>query len=118
MKILLVDDEKIGRDSLQALLSTCNFEVETAADGPQALDIAKRFLPDVVVIDWMLGQQMDGLGLANALHESQPSARIVIISGHSDVRNSAPPDAPYGFLMKPFQLAELLGLFGDEEGHI
>ncbi len=113
MKVLIVDDEKTGRDSLKALLSTCNFDVQTASNGPQALDIAKRFQPDVAVTDWRLGHQMDGLGVAAALREILPSVRIVIISGSSDVKLKAPQDAPYEFLMKPFRLAELLAVFDD-----
>ena len=115
MKVLVVDDDQIGRDSLELLLSTCSVDVQTASNGPQALDTANRFEPDVVLIDWMLGHPMDGLGVAAALRELQPSVRIVIISGHSDVPRKAPELAPYDVLMKPFQLAELMALLGDPE---
>ena len=116
MKVLIVDDEKIGRDSLQALLSSCGFEVQTAANGLEALDIAASFQPEVAVIDWMLGGHLDGLGVAETLRKAQPAVRIVIISGDSGVKLKAPQDARQFFLVKPFQIAELLVLFEDTDG--
>ena len=113
MKLVIVDDEEVGRDSLKALLMACNFDVRTACNGPQALDLVERFHPDAVIIDWLLGRPMDGLAVAAALRESQPSLQIVIISGRSTLRQEAPPGAAYAFLLKPFQLGELMALFED-----
>ena len=60
MKVMIVDDEPIGRDSLQALLTSCDFDVCAAANGPQAIDIAKQTELDVALIDWMLSDETDG----------------------------------------------------------
>lgn len=118
MKVLIVDDEQIGRDSLEALLSSCGFEGRTASNGQEALDVAASFQPDVVVIDWMLGDHVDGLGVADALRKVQPAIRIVIVSGDSTVKLKAPQDVPYDFLVKPFKIAELLALLDDTEGRV
>ena len=117
MKVLIVDDEKIGRDSLKALLSSFGFAAQTASNGLEALEIAASFQPDFVVIDWILGDQLDGLGVAKALRKVQPAVGIVIVSGDSAVTRKAPLDASYHFLLKPFRIAELLALFGDASGH-
>ena len=61
MRVLIVDDERMGRDSLKALLSICDFAVETAATAAEALGIAERQQLQIVVIDWMLGHQESGL---------------------------------------------------------
>lgn len=113
MKVLVVDDERICRDSLQTLLASCNYEVQSASDGVQALDIAETFHPDVVIVDWMLDPSMDGLSVAESLRGMRPSTRIVITSGHADLPQHAPRDVPYDYLMKPYRLSDLLALFGD-----
>jgi two-component system OmpR family response regulator len=92
---------------------SCDHDVQSASDGTEALDIAASFNPDVAIVDWMLGAKMDGLSVAESLQDMRPSTRIVITSGHMDVRQQVPSDAPYAYLTKPFRLAELLALFGD-----
>ena len=111
MKILIVDDEKLGRDSLQTVLSVFDYDVKTAANGPEAITIADSFHPDIAVIDWMLGHHLDGINVADILKTSLPSLQIVIISGQADVSKQITADTPYHFLMKPFQLPQLLALF-------
>ena len=116
MKVLVVDDERICRDSLQTLLASCDHDVQAASDGTQALDIAQTFHPDVAMVDWMLGTAMDGLSVADSIHDMRPSTRIVITSGNTDIQREVPSDAPYAYLMKPYRLSELLALFGDTAG--
>ena len=116
LRVLVVDDERICRDSLQTLLVSCDHDVQSASDGDQALDIAQTFNPDVAIVDWMLGPAMDGLSVAESIHDMRPSTRIVITSGNTDLQREVPSDAPYAYLMKPYRLSELLALFGDTAG--
>lgn len=114
MKVMIVDDEATGRNSLDALLSMLDFEVHTASNASQAIDVAMKVPLDVAIIDWMLGEKTDGLGVADAVHTIHPAAQIVIISGQLDVglRMQA---TQYKSLAKPFELAELLALLPDRD---
>ena len=112
MKVLVVDDEKMGRESLRSLLSICDFDVVTASNGAEAVALAKTTQLDIAIIDWMLGSQADGLAVANEVRELQPEIRVVIVSGHLESRFRDVQKTRYEFLTKPFQLDELLNLIG------
>lgn len=107
MRVLIVDDELIGRESLKALLTVCDFEVQTASDGHEAIEIAENNHLDAVMIDWILGHSTNGLDVAKQMREIQPSLHIVIISGQPDVQSRANQNN-FEFLPKPFQLAQLM----------
>ena len=116
MKVMIVDDDKSGRESLQALLSICNIDVLAASNGQHALEVAENTELDIAVVDWMLGDHTDGLRLADMLTEIQPELRIIVISGQLNVEAQVSQHPQHRFLMKPFQLAELLALFNAENG--
>jgi two-component system alkaline phosphatase synthesis response regulator PhoP len=68
-KILVVDDEEPIRELLKYNLQKTGFEVKTASDGEQALEIAKKFLPDVVLLDIMM-PKMDGVETCRRLRDN------------------------------------------------
>ena len=110
-RVLVVDDEKACRDSLHLLLTTCtDFEVETAADAPAAVEASRRFRPDVLIVDWLLGGATDGLEVARAVRAVNPRVRTILITGFPseelDARIEAVPAAEY--LAKPFRPGELI----------
>lgn len=53
-RVLVVEDQRATRDALAELLAGSGFEVAVAADGEEALLVAKSFTPDVVVMDFGL----------------------------------------------------------------
>jgi DNA-binding response OmpR family regulator len=59
-KILVVDDEVGIRRALQRALVARGYEVETAADGPEAVSEAEVFAPDLIVLDLNL-PEFDGM---------------------------------------------------------
>jgi two-component system alkaline phosphatase synthesis response regulator PhoP len=65
-KILVVDDEPTIVNTVSAYLEREGFAVHTALDGSAALDVARTFEPDLIVLDIML-PGMDGLELLNTL---------------------------------------------------
>jgi two-component system alkaline phosphatase synthesis response regulator PhoP len=65
-KILVVDDEPTIVNTVRAYLEREGFAIRTALDGPTALEIARTFQPDLIVLDIML-PGMDGLELLNRL---------------------------------------------------
>jgi len=67
-RVLVVDDEAIVRDVLTRYLEREGFQVEAAADGEAALELATRSWPDIVVLDLML-PKVDGLEVFRRLRD-------------------------------------------------
>ena len=112
MKILIVDDESAGRSSLCALLTACDHEVETAAHGEEAIEIASDFCPDAAIIDLYLGTPMNGTHVAARLRDLYGGLRILVISGHLTIDEEEFANLDARYLAKPFQLDELLQMLG------
>lgn len=77
-KILVVDDEPDAVELVAFNLKAAGYDVVTAEDGPQALERARRLLPDLIVLDLML-PEMDGLEVCKTLRRDKTTARIPII---------------------------------------
>jgi CheY-like chemotaxis protein len=109
-RILVVDDSKVIRQLIKVNLELEGFEVGTAADGVECLDMVRHFGPDVITLDVAM-PRLDGLRTAERLR-ADPRTRdipLAIISGCGDTEagGSAEVDA---FLAKPFEPAELVRL--------
>ena len=109
-KILIVDDEPSYRDSLDLILSYEDYEVRTAADGVAGLEVAGSFVPDVLIVDWMLRGNMNGLDVTKTLLESNPHMRTIVITGYATPRLVAQVEGIGGaqVLAKPFGVDEIL----------
>lgn len=59
-KVLLVDDDASVLEFLSYNLRKKDFMVQTALNGQEAIDIASVFLPDIIILDWMM-PEMDGI---------------------------------------------------------
>ncbi len=77
-KILVVDDEPDAIDLIQFNLSGAGFEVVTASDGSQALKDARKFAPDLILLDVML-PEIDGLEVCKLLRRDPATSGIPII---------------------------------------
>ncbi|WP_397453008.1 response regulator [Pseudomonas sp. NA-150] len=81
IRIALVDDHSLVRDGIRALLAVKpSFEVVgEAEDGPEALDLCARVMPDILLVDIGL-KEMNGLELTRLLREQYPQIKILILS--------------------------------------
>lgn len=78
--ILHVDDEQSIRASMSILLSTDGYEVSSAASGTEALQLARGGLhPDVLIVDFNLGQQINGAELAEQIRRVLSYAPPIIM---------------------------------------
>ncbi len=77
-KILIVDDEKNIAEALTYALQKQGFRTIVAHDGAKALELARRELPDAILLDWML-PEIEGLEVCRLLKAAPPTARIPII---------------------------------------
>ena len=84
-RVLMVEDNVEYAGGIERLLKRAGFEVRIARDGPSALDMVRRWIPDVVLLDLGL-PCMDGFEVARRLREDDRLARtmIVVISGYAD----------------------------------
>ena len=112
-RILLVEDEPDIRDLVVELLASRGCQVDTAADGRQAVDHFRRHWRaiDVVVLD-MIMPQMGGRETFQALQAIDPEVRVVIASGFS-LRDQAHDLGAKAFLEKPYLDEDLLARLAD-----
>ena len=106
--ILVVDDEPVVRALLRAALAPAGSRVVEAADGSEALDVAWREQPDVVLLDVGL-PKLNGLDVCRALKTNPAAPRVLLITGNVDLERLADCGAD-GIVAKPFRPAELLEL--------
>ncbi|MFP1626589.1 response regulator [Streptomyces sp. 5K101] len=109
-RVLVVDDNRVIRQLIRVNLELEGFEVVTAADGAECLDVVHQVEPDVITLDVVM-PRLDGLRTAARLR-ADPATRhvpLAIISACTqyevETGIAAGVDA---FLAKPFEPAELV----------
>ena len=86
-RILVVDDEASARSGLEKLLKQSGYDVQTAADGVAALEVASESAPDVVVTDLKM-PNMDGMTLLSKLREQDSELPVIVTTAFGDVSNA------------------------------
>ncbi|SFB50631.1 response regulator [Azotobacter beijerinckii] len=106
-KVLLVEDEPILAENLQAYLETRRCEVCIARDGAGALLLAANFGPDILVLDYRL-PDMDAFQVLDALRGRYDGERV-LMTGHpsGEICEGAARRGIVHILLKPFPLADL-----------
>ncbi len=112
-KVLVVDDEENIRELLAVSLKFQGHEVQAAADGPRAIDIARTFKPDVLVLDVMM-PGMDGFGLLRRLRADGITAPALFLSARDSVEDRINGLTIGGddYVTKPFSLEEVVARLG------
>ena len=77
-KVLLVEDSKFLRLASEHALSKAGFQVSTAADGEEALQVVNDKLPDIIVLDLML-PRISGLDVLRALKKNPATKHIPVM---------------------------------------
>jgi len=108
-KILIVDDEASIQRAVRQLFEYEDHTVAVASDGPDGLEAARTFHPDVIFLDVKM-PGMDGLEVLARLREADPGAVVVMISGHGtiDTAVEATRRGAFDFLEKPLDSQRLL----------
>lgn len=105
----MVDDEPTIVELLSVSLRFQGFEVATAADGPAALDAARAFRPDAIILDVML-PSMDGFGVLRRLRADGIEAPVLYLTardGLDDTLTGLSIGAD-DYVTKPFSLEEVV----------
>jgi two-component system, OmpR family, response regulator MprA len=109
MRILVVDDDAAVRDSLARTLRFEGYDVETAGDGKQALDVVRDGPPDAMVLDVSM-PGVDGLEACRQLRADGVVLPIVMLTARDSVgdRVAGLDAGADDYLVKPFAIQELL----------
>ena len=109
MRILVVDDEPAVRESLASSIAFEDYEIDTAADGLDALDKLDRVKPDLIVLD-VLMPRLDGLTTCRRLRVRGETLPVLMLTARDTVgdRVTGLDAGADDYLVKPFELDELL----------
>lgn len=117
-KILFVDDEPVVVQLMKTRLLSRNLKVETATDGLDAIEKAKKWQPDLILLDIIM-PQMNGFQICQELKKSNQTAHIPVVfftaSQESGLEDKALEAGAEGLVQKPFidqvfkMMEELLG---------
>jgi DNA-binding NtrC family response regulator len=108
-RILIIDDERSIREVFTVLLGERGYLVEAAETGRQGLDAARRFGPDVVLLDMNL-PDIPGLEVLTGLRDLPDEPGIIIITAFGTIRNAVEATrlGATAYLEKPVDNEELL----------
>ncbi|SHN35284.1 response regulator transcription factor [Actinacidiphila paucisporea] len=110
-RVLVVDDNKVIRQLIRVNLELEGFEVVTAADGAECLEIVHSVRPDVVTLDVVM-PRLDGVRTAARLRaDADPWTRdvgIVMVSAGGLPDGAGGPRGVDAYVGKPFEPAELV----------
>jgi two-component system nitrogen regulation response regulator NtrX len=118
-RILVVDDEQGIRGALGQLLEYEGYDVHTASNASDGIAEYQKWRPDLVFMDVKMGG-MDGLEALKRLREFDPSATVVMISGHATIRTAveATQLGAYEILEKPLDTDRILVMLRNAFQHL
>ena len=107
-RILIVDDEPPIVDVLAYNLQQANYQVLVARDGEEALDLARREQPDLIILDLML-PRLDGLEVCRALRRERDVPIIMLTARDAEVDRVVGLElGADDYVVKPFSVRELM----------
>jgi two-component system response regulator HydG len=108
-RILVVDDEAGHAETLCRILQKEGHDVASAADGAEALEKARAFLPQVVLTDLVM-PRLSGTELLKALKTAVPECEVILMTAYGTVENAveAMREGAYDFLSKPIKRSHVV----------
>lgn len=113
-RILLVDDEQINLEFFDVMLTKLGFEIEKAENGAEALEVVKRWKPDLIILDNVM-PKLSGWEVTRILKSSEEyhefsEVPIIMFSAMDDVKDKV-EGLELGaddYITKPFNFSEVL----------
>ena len=118
IKILVVDDKQMMRDSVGTTLQRAGYQVVAASDGKAALKMLTRHRPAAVVTDLKM-PEMDGLELLSRLRQGDEQLPVVLMTAYGSVESAveAMKEGAFDFIQKPFEGDQLVTTVGRAVEH-
>ena len=109
MRILIVDDEEVLRDVLDAVLRREGFDIVAAASGEEALNLLDSEEVDLVILDVML-PGISGIDTLRAIRISNPNLPVIVITAFSSIDGAidAMKQGAFHYIPKPFKNEEVV----------
>lgn len=110
--VLVVEDDEVYRGRLVRAFRDRGYEAFEAPDGEGAIELAKRDSPELALVDMRMSG-MSGLDVVRALHEIDPTTRIVILTAYGSIATAldAVRRGAVHYLTKPADMEEILTAF-------
>src|SRR5215212_7205121 len=107
--ILVIDDEEIMREILEALLTREGYDVRLATNATTGLDLARNVPFDAAIVDMMM-PGMDGISTLDELKKADDDMPVLMITAFASVENAiaAMKRGAYDYITKPFKNEEVL----------
>lgn len=107
-KVLVVDDEENARIALRAILQQEGYEVDSVANGHEALEFLRHHKVNVVISDLKM-PEMNGLTFLRELNRRYPSTRVIMVTAYGGVESylEAIQLGAYEYIHKPVKVDEL-----------
>lgn len=117
-KILIVDDEESIRMGFEMILSDAQYEVMTATNYDQAVDILSVTIPDLVISDIIIGGQT-GIDLLREIKKRQLTSPVIMITGEPNIDTSAEAVrlGAFDYIPKPIKKKTLLRIVQNSLRH-
>jgi len=108
-KILILDDEEIQLEIADSLFTELNYKVKTLSDPQRISREIDDFKPDLVILDMILTEKVDGLDIYRQISEKHKDIKVIIISGYSESERvtEALKSGVKKFIKKPFTIEEI-----------
>ena len=115
-KVLIIDDAAMYREFMQSQLSNYGFDVNSAINGLDGVSKMRSFMPDVIIMDYMLSRKSSLDVLKDKMRDpNSKDVPVIMASSHVD-RQKILEVAPYGvkkFLNKPIKIDALLAALSE-----
>ncbi|PKN42727.1 MAG: hybrid sensor histidine kinase/response regulator [Deltaproteobacteria bacterium HGW-Deltaproteobacteria-18] len=117
VRVLVVDDERDFTDLLSERLRTRGMEVRTAYDGQEALEVARTFAPEVVILDITM-PGMSGLETMDILRAEKPAPEVILLTADTTLGTAVAgmKGGARDYLTKPTDINTLVAAIGEAEG--
>lgn len=108
LRILIVDDEKMSRETLREFLSYLTDSIQTAQDGQEAIDFIQKEEFDLILTDLKM-PKADGLKVLEVAKSINSGIQVIIITGFASLETAleAIKKGAYDYITKPFKLEEM-----------
>jgi len=112
-RILIVDDEKAVRESLEEILNMEDYQVDTVSSGEKALEVINDEDYNLVLLDLKM-PGVDGVEVMRQISRYAPETKVIILTGHGTLESAieALRSGAEDYMLKPYEPSAILDSIG------
>lgn len=107
--MLIVEDDHDTRYALVKYFERKGYAIRSADNAKDVLDIVEKFIPDLLITDWKLNDDIDGADIAKMIAKKYSKTIIIMITGHQveQLKEKVSNINVYKIIRKPFEFAAI-----------